>query len=56
MENDASFKKYLMMYRMKIPLINIRNKIATEGGYTKDDINLFATPKEIEEADYSLVT
>ena len=45
-----------MMYRMKIPLIDIRNKITDEGGYTKDDINLFANQKEIEEADYSLKT
>ena len=42
---------------MKIPLINIRNKIESEGtGYTKDDIDLFADKEEIEEADKSLVT
>ena len=27
LEIDGEFKKYLMMYRMKIPLVNIRNKI-----------------------------
>jgi len=38
-----------MMYRMKIPLINIRNKIAAEsdGTYNKTDIDLFADPMEI---------
>ena len=51
---DAGFKKYLMMYRMKIPLVNIRNKIANDGGYTKEDIDLFADPGEIEAANFSL--
>lgn len=42
---------------MKIPLANIRAKIRdTEAGvYTKADIDLFATPAEIEEANYSMV-
>ena len=52
---DAGFKKYLMMHRMKIPLVNIRNKIANDdGGYTKADIDLFASPDEIEQANFSL--
>lgn len=57
LENDAGFKKYLMMYRMKIPLINIRNKIEAEsdGTYAKGDIDLFAAQLEIEEADASLI-
>ena len=41
---------------MKIPLVNIRNKIKDEGGYTVDDINLFASAQEINDADYSLIT
>lgn len=41
MENDAGFKTFLMMKRMKIPLINIRNKIGASGGkYTKSDIDV----------------
>ena len=46
-----------MMYRMKIPLINIRNKIDAEsdGTYTKADIDLFADPAEIADADGSLI-
>lgn len=45
-----------MMYRMKIPLINIRNKIeADQSGFTKADIDLFAIQAEIEEANLSLV-
>ena len=41
LENDPGFKKYLMMYRMKIPLVNIRNKIEAETTeYTKSDIDV----------------
>ena len=55
LEMDSGFKKYLMMYRMKIPLVNIRNKITNDAaGYTKADIDLFATNDEIEAANYSL--
>lgn len=55
LEIDGEFKKYLMMYRMKIPLVNIRNKIAADGVYTKEDIDLFATDEEKSDADFSLV-
>ena len=55
LEIDGEFKKYLMMYRMKIPLVNIRNKIAADGVYTKADIDLFATEDEKADADFSLV-
>ena len=56
LENDASFKKYLMMYRMKIPLINIRNKIEVETtDYNASDIDLFATKDEIDNANSSLI-
>ena len=54
LEQDAGFKKYLMMYRMKIPLVNIRNKIIAEGTFTKDDIDLFADQQEIDDANNSL--
>ena len=41
LEEDPGFKSYLMMKRMKIPLINIRIKIKTENkGYTEQDINV----------------
>lgn len=57
LQEDPNFKKYLMMKRMKIPLANIRAKIRdTEGGtYTKEDIDLFAEPKEIEDANYMMI-
>jgi len=29
-----------MMHRMKIPLVNIRNKIMAEGQYKKEDIDV----------------
>ena len=56
LEQDPSFKKFLMMYRMKIPLVNIRNKLKADpsSGYTPADIDLFATQQEKEDADYSL--
>lgn len=40
LESDSDFKKYLMMYRMKIPLINIRNKVASDAKYAKSDIDV----------------
>ena len=51
LEEDPNFKTYLMMKKMKIPLVNIRNKIETEGkGYTTADIDLFADAEELEMA------
>ena len=47
LETDGVFKKYLMMYRMKIPLINIRNKIINEnpdGTYKPVDIDVSRAP------------
>jgi len=45
-----------MMYRMKIPLINIRNKIEVETtDYNASDIDLFATKDEIDNANSSLI-
>lgn len=55
LEEDPTFKKYLMMKRMKIPLAGIRAKIRGEGLYKKEDIDLFATKEEIEEANHSLL-
>ena len=40
LETDSGFKKFLMMHRMKIPLVNIRNKIHQEGNFQKSDIDV----------------
>ena len=48
LEEDPDFKKYLTMYKMKIPLINIRNKIQGDGTYTTKDIDMFANKEDIE--------
>lgn len=49
LETDPGFKTYLMMKKMKIPLVNIRNKIKMENkGYTSADIDMFADNEEIE--------
>ena len=52
LEDDPNFKKYITMQKMKIPLINIRNKIIAENaGYTTKDIDLFAGKEDIQIAD-----
>ena len=41
LETDAGFKTYLMMKRMRMPLINIRMKIKQENkGFTQQDIDV----------------
>lgn len=46
LESDPGFKTYLMMKRMRMPLINIRIKIKTENkGYKETDMNV-STCKE----------
>lgn len=43
LEEDPGFKKYRMMKKMGVLLVNIRKKILQEDlGYTTDDIDLFA--------------
>ena len=43
LESDPGFKTYLMMKRMRMPLINIRIKIKTENkGYSEADMNVSA--------------
>ena len=54
LDEDAGFKKYKMMYRNRIPLILIRDRIEADGVYSTKDIDLFATKLEIEEADAEL--
>ena len=52
LEDDANFKKYLSMLKMKIPLIHIRTKIAADAlGYTSKDIDIFAAKEDIAIAD-----
>ena len=56
LENNPAFKGYLMMKRMRIPLAQIRAKIRTDAaGFNPKDIDLWATPEEIKEADYMLI-
>jgi hypothetical protein len=56
LEVDGSFKKYLMMKRMKMPLAVIRKKIRDDGGAFKpSDIDLFADSSEISEANQMLI-
>ena len=44
LESDPGFKTYLMMKRMRMPLINIRIKIKTENkGYAESDMNVSIT-------------
>jgi hypothetical protein len=50
LRNDDVFKKYLMMYKIKQPLGIIYQKIKGDGIFDPALINLFATPKEIEDA------
>ena len=55
LENNPEFKTYLMMKKMRIPLHQIRGKIKTDGkGFKENDIDLFASKDEIEEANYML--
>ena len=51
LENDPGFKAYLMMKKMRIPLINIRKRMKMENkGYSFKDMDLFADKEEIETA------
>lgn len=56
LEEDPGFKKYRMMKKMGVLLINIRRKIIQEDlGYTAQDIDLFADKQEIEIADQCMI-
>ena len=56
LEEDAAFKKYRMMKKMGVLLINIRRKIIQEDlGYTTQDIDMFADKVEIEIADQCMI-
>ena len=43
------------MYRMKIPVHNIRAKIRDEGTYKKEDLDLFCTEEEKKDADFMMI-
>ena len=56
LEEDPGFKKYRMMKKMGVLLINIRRKIIQEDlGYTIEDLNLFADKEEIEAANQCII-
>ena len=55
LSEDPNFKKFLSMYRMKIPVHNIRAKIRDEGTYKKEDLDLFWTEEEKKDADFMLI-
>ena len=55
LEEDQDFIKYVKMYRMKIPLHNIRGKVRDDPKYEQSDIDLFASEEERKDADYMLI-
>jgi hypothetical protein len=54
LEEDPDFRKYRMMYRNKIPLFRIIDRINGDGQFTAADIKMFATQAQIDEADNEL--
>ena len=42
LNNNPEFKKYLTMYKVKIPLVQIKQKIQQDGVFNPMDIELFA--------------
>jgi hypothetical protein len=45
---DPMFAKYVKLYKMKVPLLNIRIQMRAAGVYDPDDILLFAQKSDIE--------
>ncbi len=41
--SDPEFSKFIKLYKMKVPLLNIRIKIRSLGEFNPDDILLFAS-------------
>jgi hypothetical protein len=54
LEEDAGFKKYLLMIRMKVGLHNVRAKLEGDPAYSKSDAELFCTQEEIDAANYMM--
>ena len=55
LDEDPGFKKYRLMISMRQPLINVRKRLqgdteAQAAGYTIKDLDLYASPEAIEEA------
>lgn len=51
LEKDAEFQKYITLKKRGVSLNQLRQKIHTSGeGYTQDDIDLFFTDGEVQEA------
>ena len=44
---DPQFATYVKLYKMKVPLLNIRIKMRAAGVYDPDDILYFATKGDI---------
>ena len=45
--SDPEFSKFIKLYKMKVPLLNIRIKIRSLGEFNPDDILLFESKKDI---------
>ena len=47
--NDPEFAKFVKAYKVKVPLLQLRNQIRGTGGkYDPDDLLMWATKGEIE--------
>lgn len=44
---DEAFSKLVKLYKMRIPLLNLRNQMRAGGIYDPDDILLFASKPDI---------
>jgi hypothetical protein len=45
--SDPEFSKFIKLYKMKVPLLNIRINIRSLGKFNPDDILLFASKQDI---------
>ena len=45
---DPDFAKFVKAYKVKVPLLQLRNQIRSTGKYDADDILMWATVGEIE--------
>ena len=45
---DEAFSKLVKLYKMRIPLLNLRNQMRAGGVYDPDDILLFASKSDIK--------
>ena len=45
---DPEFARFVRAYKVKVPLLQLRNQIKSTGKYDPDDILMFATKTEIQ--------